>query len=337
MRKSLVDRGVLSFAIATLLLAVVGWIAYSRVVALTRAADLVNHTLLVHREAERVLSLAKDAETGQRGFVITGSPEFLQPLQTAIVALPRHLDTVRHLTADNPVQQVRLAKFDSLLSIKLHELRTTIAVRDRDGLAAAARLVREGEGARVMDEMRAVMSNVVREGDRLLAERQEQERRDSTQALVMTLGSLVIAVLLLVLATVLLGRGVAQRERAHRAQLAELSARELRFSKAFHASPVASCLTTVDQGRFLDVNQRFLDTTKYTRDEIVGHRPHVFDFPEGNGEGKGIVSRLSKGESLREVSITYRDRHGTRKQGVASIELLDIDGQQCLLTLLWRA
>ncbi len=96
---------ILGFAGASLSLGLVGWVSYHRQLALQDARQWVEHTLEVRNELETTLSLLKDAETGQRGFLVTGAAAYLEPYQAAVASLGQHRERLRVLTADNPKQQ----------------------------------------------------------------------------------------------------------------------------------------------------------------------------------------------------------------------------------------
>src|SRR5690348_7733696 len=68
----------------------------------------VTHTHEVLTELEATLSTMIDAETGQRGFLITGENAYLEPYQTALAQIDVHLLNLKRLTADNKLQQARL-------------------------------------------------------------------------------------------------------------------------------------------------------------------------------------------------------------------------------------
>ena len=75
-----------------------------------------------------MLSSAKDAETGQRGFVLTGDPQYRQVYDQAITALPSELSNLRASVADEPALRARVATLDNLISEKLAELKQTVAL-----------------------------------------------------------------------------------------------------------------------------------------------------------------------------------------------------------------
>ncbi|MEW6304332.1 MAG: PAS domain-containing protein [Verrucomicrobiota bacterium] len=128
-------------------------------------------------------------------------------------------------------------------------------------------------------------------------------------------------------------RDVTEEQRAREA----MREREQRFAKMFHASPVATSLMTVAEGRFVDANPRFLDITGYTPAELIGRAAKVLSLWGSPDERARFLEQLRESGSLREVSIRYCDRAGQERRALASIELIEIDGEDCLLTLLWRA
>ena len=88
-----------------------------RLVDKTHDAALTFQKLLAN-----LLSTMKDAETGQRGFLITGEDEYLAPYQSALASVDDEIKAMRGLTADNPRQQQRLDRFYVLSHEKFAEL-----------------------------------------------------------------------------------------------------------------------------------------------------------------------------------------------------------------------
>jgi CHASE3 domain sensor protein len=92
-----------------LLLLGIGVVAYRSISSLTSTSHLVAHTQQVLEHIAEVLSLMKDAETGQRGYIITADEAYLEPYQAGSVGVPTVIKELRQLTADNPSQQPRVA------------------------------------------------------------------------------------------------------------------------------------------------------------------------------------------------------------------------------------
>jgi signal transduction histidine kinase/CHASE3 domain sensor protein len=150
----------------------------------------VTHTLDVLMSAERLLSLLKDAETGQRGYLLVRDASYLVPYQTATQAIEPALQHLRTLTSDNPGQQVRLDRIETLIREKLEELAGTLALDARGDPAAALELVRTNQGKQLMDSLRGLLHEVQREEQRLLAERNGRLSQVTQRATVLVLGGI---------------------------------------------------------------------------------------------------------------------------------------------------
>ena len=261
----------LSFVLASVSLALVGWVAYHRLLGLQDATRWVEHTLVVRNELETTLSLLKDAETGQRGFLVTGATSYLEPYNRAVASLGQRLERLRQLTADNPTQQASLAALDGLIGEKLHELRTTISARENNGLDAASRIVLTDDGKHVMDRIRVVIGTMRAEEDQLLAERRVRETRDARAAIATTVGGLVFALALTVMATVLLTR--AARADATRIE-AQAQAAALALSEGLLRVTLASIgdavIATDPQGHVTFLNAIGESLTGWTETEALG-------------------------------------------------------------------
>lgn len=159
------------FAVSVALLAGIGTVAYRSLDSLDATAASVAHSYQVQNEITAVLSLLKDAETGQRGYVITGEESFLQPYVEALAQIPPELKALRSLTLDNADQQGRLDQVETLVTGKLTELKRVIDLRKSSGLEPAAKLIGEGAGKHIMDEIRDAFEQMERNERALLAKR----------------------------------------------------------------------------------------------------------------------------------------------------------------------
>jgi signal transduction histidine kinase len=146
--------------------------------------ELVTHTHAVLEATNATLSAVQDAETGQRGYLLSGDPAYLGPYDAALAVIGAKATSLRSLTHDNPAQQARLDELDRLVASKLAELRHTIDLRRTSGLPAATAVVRTNVGRATMDSIRAVLAAVRDEEDRLLAERGLTAARSERYALV---------------------------------------------------------------------------------------------------------------------------------------------------------
>ncbi len=162
-----------------LLVLVVGGASYFAVGRSTRAASLVSHTDSVLIEREKVLSALKDAETGARGYLITGDTVFLDPYKGAQEKLSGSLRQLRRLTADNPTHQTRLDTLESVSNDAMRMSSQLVTYRAKGDTAIAQALVASGQSKGVMDHAQSILTDM--EGDeRRLLERLTTIHREST-------------------------------------------------------------------------------------------------------------------------------------------------------------
>jgi methyl-accepting chemotaxis protein len=180
-------RIAVGFSIAFALLAVIGFSAYRNIDTLTKTSYRVTHTRLVMEKIAGLLSQLKDAETGQRGFVITGDDTFLEPYQSGTSSVAQILTDLRELTADNQSQQRRIDQAEPLVASKLAEMKSSIDLRRSAGFEPAMKRVLLGEGKREMDDLRRTLGQLDAEERVLLnqgADEVETTRRSATSTIV---------------------------------------------------------------------------------------------------------------------------------------------------------
>jgi len=173
------------FALALAAVAVIGVVSYRSTVKLTETADWVDHSHKVVESLEGVLSDLKDAETGQRGYLLTGDDHYLEPYLAAITAVHQKIADLRKLTPDNPSQQRRLDALEPLLESKFAELKQTIELRkdEAKGFEAALKVVKTDVGKKIMDDMRKVIGDMENEEHGLLKRRSDEAQASAQNTL----------------------------------------------------------------------------------------------------------------------------------------------------------
>ena len=176
-----------AICIGLLSLMVIGMLAYSNTRKLITTAGWVTHTHQVLETKEQILSLLKDAETGQRGFLSTGEQRYLDPYNHATASLTGAIDKIRQLTSDNPVQQQRISVLEPLVASKMEELKQTIDLRSGSGFEAARQVVLTDRGKQVMDGIRGKLSEIENEERSLLIKREgdAKDAAETTKTLVL--------------------------------------------------------------------------------------------------------------------------------------------------------
>jgi methyl-accepting chemotaxis protein len=192
------------FALSLVLLVIIGSVAYVSISKLTKTSQWVTHTHEVLEHVAGVLSALKDAETGQRGYVITGDEAFLEPYHTGSSGVLGVVTGLRKLTEDNPRQQKRLDTVEQLVTSKLAELKQTVDLRRSGNLDEAVKIVRAGAGKRFMDELRRLLDEMDNEERDLLHQRAEEvDAAASSAKSVIIFGTLFCLVCIIVAGTLI--------------------------------------------------------------------------------------------------------------------------------------
>ncbi|HVZ71553.1 MAG TPA: CHASE3 domain-containing protein, partial [Polyangia bacterium] len=173
-RSSLPAATQAGFFAAVLTIFVIAVVSYRSLLWKSEGARLVSRTLVVTNELNQLLSIYKDAETGQRGYLITGEARYLEPYEAAIAAVDGQAAKVRGLIADNPAQQQRLDEIQRRGHVKRDELAQTVALRRAGKVNEALALVLSDQGKRAMDAVRAGIIEM-KDAERALL---EQRTRD---------------------------------------------------------------------------------------------------------------------------------------------------------------
>jgi CHASE3 domain sensor protein len=119
-----------------------------------RSIDAVNHTLDVQKAFNLVLKDMLDAETGQRGFLLTGSASYLPPYRQAQRAMANHLDSLETLTVSDAHHRERVGQIPALVREKMQELSDTIRLAERGQRDAAVTVVATDRGRLLMERAR---------------------------------------------------------------------------------------------------------------------------------------------------------------------------------------
>jgi PAS domain S-box-containing protein len=151
-----------------------GGIAYWQIRQLHEHALWVSHTYQVLEVLESTVSTLTDAETGQRGYVITADPAYLEPYRATLTQFQEKLDQLARLTRDNPDQRERIPRFEELASKRLELLAKNVASVQQGNREAAAQVIVSGEPKRVMDQIHSLAGDMQQDERRLLDEREAE-------------------------------------------------------------------------------------------------------------------------------------------------------------------
>jgi methyl-accepting chemotaxis protein len=185
------------FAVALIILGVVGTMSFSKVGVVNENQKMVVHTYQVLEALGTVMSTLKDAETGQRGYLITGQDAYLEPYTVAKDRVGGTIDAVAALTSDNARQQERIASLRPLVTAKFAEMQDTVDLRRSQGFEAARVVVLQDKGKAVMDQIRTLVAAMDNEERSLLGVRTDaSESATRATQMIVIVGMLVGLVVL---------------------------------------------------------------------------------------------------------------------------------------------
>jgi signal transduction histidine kinase len=202
------------FGIGFGVLILVAALSYRSILQSDQDRAWVIHTHQVLEQVDAVETDLLNAETGERGFILTGESSFLDPYTAGLSRVDLDLATLRQLTSDNQVQQRNLQRVEPLISERLQMLRDRVEVRKESGLVTGAEIVRQGPGKQHMDKIRAQLADMKTEENRLLVLRTAEAFRSSRATRIAIVTGEILANTFLCLAGIVVAQEMRRRRRA---------------------------------------------------------------------------------------------------------------------------
>ncbi len=158
------------------------------------AADWVTHTHIVISSADSLLAEIQDIETAQRGYVVTCDEKYLEPYTDGITKIENTYSNLKHLTSDNPGQQVLLDTIHSAVSLKIAFAKKVIKARKTQGFASAEELMTTGTGEVLMKKLRSLLNTFNNNENILRGKRFETAKTDFSNAVKIIAVSILLAI-----------------------------------------------------------------------------------------------------------------------------------------------
>ena len=160
----------LGFSLSLLIIIIILINIYLGSVNVTKSVDMIIHIHKVIKNIDDIETKLIDMETGQRGFIITGDYNYLDPYYNSLGVLENNLSFLKNLVSYNPDQVERIETLEELIKEKAAEMNETINLREQKGFEAARKIVMLDKGKILMDEIRAVLSDIESEEVKKMAE-----------------------------------------------------------------------------------------------------------------------------------------------------------------------
>jgi len=270
MKVSLQYKVAIGYVLASVVLISVVFLEFRYIRVLERDAEALNYEHRIIDHLDHLLSLVKDLETGQRGYLITGQEEFLEPYQTARQAVPSEIEAVKTLISDDEQQQRRMHSLEELVNQKLLFTSEAIRAQRESGKAAATAMIETVEGKRLMDEISRFSAEMEQAEVQPLAVRSVQKRRSATLAFFATVVVVALNLLVFGVLSFVIRREITQRE------LAEKTLRQSEERARYFFRHSSDIIYRTDQkGVFTFVSPAVEDLMGYKAEELIGR--HFLD------------------------------------------------------------
>lgn len=255
---------------ALLLLLVIGYITYHSTVQFSASSRWVGHTYSVINQLNVVMSELKDAETAQRGYLLTGDVSHLDLYQQARQQLPQQIRVLKQLTHDNPTQYQEIASLEQSSAERVHILQLGIDKANdtrQFGPTEAHGLITKGKNS--MLKVRMQIERMTQLEDDLLKLRAEQEVASSQRTRSWILLGNLTAITILLFTFWQIGREASKRKLAQ----AHAEKTALEIEDLYNNAPCAYH-SVDDSGLILRINTTALNWLGYTREEVERKKRH---------------------------------------------------------------
>jgi signal transduction histidine kinase len=180
---------------------------------LNHNAEAVEYHHHVLTQLRQLLALLVDAETGQRGYLITGEPKFLAPYQTASRELQDQLRAVEKTMSTDPGRRAKFVELEAAIEERMATIRQSLDAFDSNGPDAVREFLLHGKGKAAMDAVRNKIDHLEMQERQLLQQRLEESNVSYLTALVTSAISALFSLSLAVGGYVLVARDLDQRQK----------------------------------------------------------------------------------------------------------------------------
>lgn len=275
---------------------------------LMRYNELLNRSLRVHEVLEEVWGFVLEAESSQRGYILTGSERFLGSYRKEVNDIPVKLTVLRNLTGERPRSQHLINALEPLINRKLALLQERISAMETGNREAAIRSVKSEAGLQLTDKISLLVRDLEKEEAQVLSERKagvESMRRRALLARVIG-GPLSFGILILIFYC--LKREIAARRRT--AEALHLSEERLRVF--MEHSPAISFMKDME-GKYVFVNGLIEQLSSRKPGELVGKTDSELWPPEAAQQLQALDRLVFAEEKAVEIMAALPDREGNSR------------------------
>jgi signal transduction histidine kinase len=195
----------IAIALPLITLLIIGTKTYESIISFQEQTKFVEETHQLILSLQNLLTLIINAETGQRGFIITGNEAYLEPYNFSINNLNNTIEKIENLVNDKHSDLLNNADSNifSLIQGKIYEMEKSLVIMRTQGFNASARLLAIDEGKQIMDDIRQNISLIINEEERILQNNTDQSVVDGQNLLTIYVIGIVASFAITIIAIIL--------------------------------------------------------------------------------------------------------------------------------------
>lgn len=273
----------IAIALPLITLLIIGTKTYESIISFQDQTKFIEETHQLILSLQNLLTLIINAETGQRGFIITGNEAYLEPYNFSINNLNSTIEKIENLVSDKHSDLLNNANFNifSLIDGKIYEMEKSLAMMKSQGFNASVRLLATEEGKQLMDNIRQNISLIINEEERILQSNTDQSVIDGQNLLTIYIIGIAVSI---VVTTIVIILTYSQLNLKH-SQITEMLQKEInKKTRQLKQSNIYLKKSNEDlekndamQKEFINIAAHELRTPVQS---IVGYLEMVKNFPE---------------------------------------------------------
>ncbi|MDF5721251.1 MAG: response regulator [Rhizonema sp. PD37] len=309
------------FGLASAILILIGMVSYHNTQVLIKNDNQVINTQEKINSLKELLSLMKDAETGQRGYILTKQEDYLEPYKKALININLEIKELKNSVASNRYQNEQISTLERLIAAKLAILKQTIDLRQNQGFDAALQLIKTNQGKNLMDDIRKVIFEMEKEQRKQLYQDSQAAQASAYKSLLTLSIGIVLTFLILIVIYNFIISEVTERKLTE-----ESLKKERNFISAVVDTASALVIVVNTQGQIVRFNQACEQITGYSFDEVRGRKFwNIFSLPEDVEPVKAVFQELLSNLSTKPYENYWLTKNGNKRLIAWSNNILQDD------------
>jgi len=316
-------------------------------------AEIINYKTEVREQTSKLLESVINVESGARGYVISGSDKYLEPMDKALKEIPAQLIKLRLQLKNNYSQQQLVAILDRLVKKRIDIAKQLYSIRKYKGLNSAVALLEDGTGKMLSDSIRIVTSKMIdAENDYTVAEALQKNILSTKNKVVQTqtviLIGFIVQLFMFGLMFIVVKRNSLKRKEAEDKLLVlnenlesavlertlDLRQSEEKYHKSFSTIPDPIFVTRKEDDEILEVNEAFVKTSGFALQEILGHTMNNLLLWVEQDQQQKYSKMIQDNGRVIEYEAKLRMHDGSFSDWLISSESVTIRKEECVLSII---